>query len=81
MLAYCHLILSVCFLAYFYLSFSLCVLVYFLTELMFQDGQVQIWGEKVFASFGSDVLIYQKDMITLLFNMSWFRFRDLWVFS
>ena len=79
--AYCHLILSVLFLSYFYLSLSLCVLVYFLTELMFQDGQVQIWGEKVFASFLSDVLIYYKDMITLLFNMSWFSFWDLWVFS
>ena len=74
--AYCYLILSLLYLSYFYLSLSLCDLVYFFTELMFQ-----IWGEKVFASIVSDVWIYYEDMITLLFNMLWFRFRDPWVFS
>ena len=43
-----YLSLTVCFLAYFYLILSVCFLAYFLTELMSRDGQVQIWGEKVF---------------------------------
>ena len=34
---------------------SECFLAYYLTETMPRDGQVQIWGEKFFASFGSDI--------------------------